>query len=109
MQLILEILQYLSVRPIVVSWTTTEEYVWYSLNKDSLITDFAYRTLNKMAAILQMTFSKHIFLNEKFSIVIKIWVKFVSQGPTNNESAQVKMMAWNLTEPNWTNGDQFSQ
>ena len=37
-----------------------------------------------MAAILQMTFAKYIFLNEKFSIFIKIWLKFVSQGPTNN-------------------------
>ena len=46
-------------------------------------------TLDKMAAILQMTFSDAFFMNEKFCILIKISLKFVPKGPIDNNPALV--------------------
>ena len=49
-----------------------------------------------------------IFMNEKFFILIKISLKSVPNGPNNNNSALVKIMAWRrigdkpLSEPMWT-------
>ena len=37
---------------------------------------------------------KWIFLNENVWIPIKIWLKFVPQGPINNIPALVQIMAW---------------
>ena len=52
--------------------------------------------LDKMAAILQMTFSlfRCILVNEKFCILIQISLKFVPKGPIDNKSALVQVMAW---------------
>ena len=35
-----------------------------------------------------------IFMNEKFCILIRILLKFVAEGPTDNKSALVQVMAW---------------
>ena len=46
-----------------------------------------------------------IFVNEKFCILIKISLKFVPEGPIDNNSALVQIMAWrqigdkSLSEP----------
>ena len=40
---------------------------------------------------------KLIFLNEQFSILIKISLKFVLRCPVNNNAALVQMMAWRQT------------
>ena len=45
--------------------------------------------LDKMAAISQMTFSNASFMNEKFCILIEIWLKFVPKGPIDNNLALV--------------------
>ena len=45
--------------------------------------------LDKMAAILTDDIFKHIFLNEKVWILIKISLKFVSKGPIGNNPALV--------------------
>ena len=37
---------------------------------------------------------KHIFMNEKFCILIQISLKFVPEGPINNNPALVQIMAW---------------
>ena len=50
-----------------------------------------------MAAILQMIFCRGIFMNEKFCISIKISLKFVPEGPIDNNSALVYIMAWRQT------------
>ena len=44
-----------------------------------LISQRAYLTLDKMAAI-----SQHIFINEKFHISTQISLKFVPKGPIDN-------------------------
>ena len=55
--------------------------------------------LDKMAAILQTTFSlfKCIFMDEKFCILLQISWKFVPKGPMDNKSALVQVMAWRWT------------
>ena len=45
-----------------------------------------------MANILQRT--QHNFLNENVKISIKIFLKFVSEGPIKNIPALVQIMAW---------------
>ena len=40
---------------------------------------------------------KHIFLNENVRFSIKIALKFVPNGPIDNKSALVQVMAWHLT------------
>ena len=45
--------------------------------------------LNKMAAISQTVFSDACFMNEKFKIFIKISLKFVPEGPIDNDPALV--------------------
>ena len=55
---------------------------------------FAHLPLDKMAAILADNIFKHIFLNEKFCILIKISLKFVPKGPIDNNPALVQMMPW---------------
>ena len=52
---------------------------------------------NKMADILQTTFSKYIFMIENFHILILISLEFVSKHSTENKSALVQMMDWCLT------------
>ena len=47
-----------------------------------------------MAAILADDIFKCIFLNEIDRIPIQISLKFVSDGPTDNNPALVKIMAW---------------
>ena len=49
---------------------------------------------DKMAAILQTTFLKCIFMNEKFCITIPTSRKFVSKDPIDNKSALTQVMAW---------------
>ena len=46
-----------------------------------------------MAAILQTTFFKYIFLNENFGILIKLSLKFVAKNPVRNISPLVQVMA----------------
>ena len=48
--------------------------------------------LNKMAAILQMTFSNAF--SWMFSILIQISLKFVPKGPIDNKWALDQVMAW---------------
>ena len=61
-----------------------------------------------MAAILAYNIFKCIFLNENFSILIKISLKFVPKGPIDNNLALVQIMAWRrigdkpLSEPMMT-------
>ena len=50
-----------------------------------------------MAAIFADDIFKGIFMNEKFSIAIRISLKFVPKGPINNKSALDQVMAWRLT------------
>ena len=40
---------------------------------------------------------KHIFLNENIRIAIQISLKFVPEGPVDNKSALVQVMAWRRT------------
>ena len=40
---------------------------------------------------------KCIFINEKFGILISISLMFVANGPINNKSALVQVMAWRRT------------
>ena len=47
-----------------------------------------------MAAISADDISKYILLNENFQIFIKISLKFVLKGPTNNIPALVQIMVW---------------
>ena len=49
---------------------------------------------DKMAAIMADNIFKCIFLNEKFRILIKIWLKFIRKGPIDNNLALVWIMAW---------------
>ena len=50
-------------------------------------------SLDKMATILQTTISKH----EKYCILIRISIKFVSKGPIDNEWA----LGWAMTRPSY--------
>ena len=50
-----------------------------------------------MAAILADDIFKCIFVNENFRISIKISRKFVPEGPIDNKSALVRVMAWRRT------------
>ena len=52
--------------------------------------------LDKMAAILADDIFKCIFVNEIFSILIKISLKFVPKGSIDNNPALVMIMAWRL-------------
>ena len=45
---------------------------------------------------------KFIFLNENFSILVKITLKFVPNGPINNNPAFAQLMAWHQAII-WTN------
>ena len=47
-----------------------------------------------MDAILADNIFKCIFLNENISISIQISLKFVPNGPIDNKSALVRVMAW---------------
>ena len=51
-------------------------------------------SLDKMAAILQTTFSKKISLMKRFIFWIEILWKFVSKGPIDNKAVLVQVMAW---------------
>ena len=50
--------------------------------------------LNKMATISQTIYSEAFFVNEKFSILIHIPLKFVPKGPFDNKVALAQLMAW---------------
>ena len=54
-----------------------------------------------MAAIFADIFN-HIFMNEKFCILIQISLKFVRKSVINNKAALVHVMAWRRS---WTNVD----
>ena len=49
--------------------------------------------LNKMAALLQMTIFKYLFLKENSYIMIPISLLFVREGPIHNKSALIQVMA----------------
>ena len=49
---------------------------------------------DKMAAVLTDDTFNRIFMNENVRISIKISLQFVPQGPINNYSALVQIMAW---------------
>ena len=53
--------------------------------------------LDKMAAILADDSFKRIFFNENARISIQISLKFVPNGPIDNKSALVQVMAWHRT------------
>ena len=59
--------------------------------------ELTHLPLNKMAAILADDIFKCIFLNENVRISIKISLKFVPEGPIDNKSALVQVMAWRRT------------
>ena len=40
---------------------------------------------------------KHMFMNEKFCVLIEISPKFVPKDPVDNKSALVQVMAWHRT------------
>ena len=52
-----------------------------------------------MTAILQTTFSNtfSFFMNDKYCILILLWLSFVPKGSINNISALVLVMAWRRT------------
>ena len=50
-----------------------------------------------MATILSDNIFKRIFLNENIKISIQISLKFVPNGPIDNKSALVQVMAWRQT------------
>ena len=50
-----------------------------------------------MTAILADDIFKHIFFNENVRILIEISLKFVPNGPIENKSALVRVMAWRRT------------
>ena len=50
-----------------------------------------------MAAILQIAFSKYIFMHEKLCLLIQILLKFVPKYAVDNKSAMVQVMAWHRT------------
>ena len=50
-----------------------------------------------MATILSDNIFKRIFLNENIKISIQISLKFVPNGPIDNKSALVLVMAWRQT------------
>ena len=50
-----------------------------------------------MAAILTDDIFKHIFFNENVRISIQISLKFVPNGPIDNKSALVQVIAWRRT------------
>ena len=52
-------------------------------------TSLTHLPQDKMAAILQTTFFKCIFLNEKIRFLTKISLKYVAKGPTDNNPALV--------------------
>ena len=64
-----------------------------------------------MTIISQMTFS-NAFSRMKICILIQISLKFVSEGPINNNSVLVPVMALRQTGDNyaiiWTDADQFT-
>ena len=53
-----------------------------------------------MAAILADDVFRCIFMNEKFCISIIISLKFAPNGPINNDTALVQVMAWCQTGNN---------
>ena len=50
-----------------------------------------------MSSILQMIFQIH-FLNEYIGISIEMSLKFVPEGPNDNEAALVQVVVWHLTD-----------
>ena len=59
-----------------------------------------------MAAILHMTFSKCIFVNESHRILSQIPLKNLSKRQDNNSSF-FHVMAWSNTAITWTKDDLF--
>ena len=53
--------------------------------------------LDKLVAIFVDDIFKFIFMNEKLRILIRISLKFVPDGPIDNKSALVQVMAWRRT------------
>ena len=59
-----------------------------------------------MTAFSQTIFSDAFFVNEKFGILVKISLKFVSKGPIDNNPALAQIMASNRRQAIvWTNAD----
>ena len=56
-----------------------------------------YLALHKMAAILADGIFKRFFVNKNVRIFIQISLKFVPNGPIDNKSALVQVMAWRRT------------
>ena len=51
-------------------------------------------TLDKMTAFLQMIFSAAFWWIKSFFILVKISMKFLPDGPINNNTALAQIMAW---------------
>ena len=54
----------------------------------------SHLALDKMAAILADNIFRCIFVNEKFYILNKLWMKFAPNGPTDKNPALVYIMVW---------------
>ena len=70
----------------------TMEHLWCEPNPDGQIW-----LQDKMAAFLADNNFKCIFLNENRWISIRIWLKFVPNGPIDNKPALVQVLAWRRT------------
>ena len=62
----------------------------------ALLLKTAHLPLDKMAAILQTTFSNDFSWMKKFCISILISLRFVPKAPIDNKSTLVQVMAWHL-------------
>ena len=71
---------------------------------DNFLSDFTHWGLNKMAAISKSIFSGW---KKKFLILIEIPLKFVPEGPIDNKSASVQVMAWHHTSAKCHNLNQW--
>ena len=74
-------------------WRKVDEFILWTRNGYH-ISHIYSSPLNKMAAGSADNIFKCIFMNEKFCISIQVSLKFVPQGPINNKSALVQVMAW---------------
>ena len=88
--------------PIYNSLTSNFLHHNWNFNSNNILTHWG---CNKIAAILQTTFSKCTFLKENVLISIKISLKLIPKGPINNILALAQIMAWHrpddkpLSEP----------
>ena len=56
--------------------------------------NLSHLPLDKMAIICIDNIFTWIFMNEKFPISIRISLKFIPKGPTDNRSVLVQVMTW---------------